>query len=127
MRRGQQGITLMGFVIVLIVLLCVAYFAMRVIPMYEEYYGISKALDAVVHDPAVNGASELKIQDMISRHFETGYVDSIGPKDVKIDRREAGVTLSVEYDVSKPLVYNLSLVGHFEKTASTIPGKSTGG
>ena len=125
MRRGQQGITLMGFVIVMIVLGFFAYLAMRMIPMFEEYYGISKALDAVVQDPAITTADEAKIRDMVSRHFETGYVDSITPKDIKITRRDKGIILSVVYDVSKPLAYNVNLVGHFEKVSSTIPGWTT--
>jgi hypothetical protein len=127
MRRGQQGVTLMGFVIVLIVLGFFAYMAMRLIPMYSEYSSISKALDATVQDPIINGADPRKIRDMISRHFETGYVDSVQPEDIDIKRTSDGVTLTVDYDASKPFIANLSLVGHFHHVASNIPGKAAGG
>lgn len=123
MRRGQSGISLMGFVIVLIVVGFFAYMAMRLIPMYSEYSSITKALDATVQDPAINSADVNKIRDMISRHFETSYVESIQPEDILIKRPpNGGVELSVKYDASKPFFYNISLVGHFEHTASNVPG-----
>ena len=42
MRRGQQGLTLIGFVMVLVVAGCVAYIAMRVVPMYLEYMQVKE-------------------------------------------------------------------------------------
>ncbi|HEY2347115.1 MAG TPA: DUF4845 domain-containing protein [Xanthomonadaceae bacterium] len=122
MRRAQQGITLMGFMIVLIIVGFFAYVAMRLVPMYTEYSSVSKALDEVAHDPKAAGADLYKIRDLIERHFDISYVDSIKPKDVQISRKDGGLTLSVQYDVTRPLFYNISLVGHFTKIASTIPG-----
>jgi len=127
MRRGQQGLTLMGFIVVLIVLGFFAYLAMRLIPMYTEYFQIVKAMDAVVKDPIAASADDHKVQDMISRHFEIGYVDSITPKDIKMKHEQNGLTLSVSYEVRKPLFYNIFIVGHFEKVLSTVPSKIDAG
>ncbi|MGH8337067.1 MAG: DUF4845 domain-containing protein [Gammaproteobacteria bacterium] len=123
MRGRQQGITLIGFIVVLVVLACFAYLAMRIIPMYSEYYGIVQALVGVSKEPGIATADERVIRDHISRHFEVGYVDSIGPDDIKLKRTENGLTMSVDYEVRKPLVYNLFILGHFEKTVNTGPAK----
>ncbi len=123
MRRGQQGLTLIGFVMVLAVLGCVAYFAMRIIPMYTEYSSIVQAMEGVIKEPGIATADEHTIRDHISRHFEIGYVDTVDYKDIKIKREQNGLTLSVVYEVRKPFVYNIFLVGHFEKTVSTGPVK----
>ena len=40
MQRKMMGITLIGFVIVLVVLGFFGYVAMRLIPAYTEYYGV---------------------------------------------------------------------------------------
>jgi Domain of unknown function (DUF4845) len=124
MRRAQQGITLMGFIIVLIVLGCFAYFAMKLIPMYSEYMSISQALDAVIKEPGIDGMPAGVIEDKISRHFEVSYVYTIQPKDVVIKREQNGITLTADYEVRKPLAYNIFLVGHFNKVVSTVPGKT---
>ena len=127
MRRGQQGLTLMGFVVVLIVLGMFGYLAMRLIPMYTEYYSIVQAMQGVIKEPGIGTADERLIRDHISRHFEVGYVYSVDPKDIKLKREQNGLTMSVDYEVRKPLFYNIFVLGHFEKTVSTVPGKTDSG
>lgn len=129
LRNRQQGLTLMGFVIVLIVVGFFAYMAMRIIPMYNEYWAICKALDEVAKDPTANNADEVKLRDMISRRFETGYVNSIDPmvkgypKGILIKRAADGLTISVKYDADAPFISNIHLVGHFEHSAGNAPSK----
>ncbi|MBS0457090.1 MAG: DUF4845 domain-containing protein [Proteobacteria bacterium] len=127
LQQAQRGITLMGFVIMLIVVGFFAYMVMRIVPMYSEYSSISKALDAVAKDPSANNADEVKIRDMISRHFETSYVNSVDPLvktypgGVVIQHTPNGLALSVNYDARVPFIYNIFLVGHFEHTAGAQP------
>ena len=66
---------------------------------------------------------------MISRRFETSYVDSIDPmvkgypKGILIKRTAEGLSISVKYDADKPFISNISLVGHFQHTATNVPSK----
>ena len=124
MRRGQQGITMIGFVIVLIVLGFFAYIAMRLIPMYTEYFSVVKAIKGVLAEPGIVAADDYKVRDLLSRRFDISYVDSIEPKDVKIIRNQGGLKLSVDYEVRKPVAYNIDLIGHFQKTAGAGTGKT---
>ena len=48
--RRQNGLTLIGFIIVLVVILFFAYAAMRVVPMYLEYHALIGAMDKLVDD-----------------------------------------------------------------------------
>ena len=43
-QRTQYGITLIGFAMVLIVVGFFAYAAMKLIPVYTEYFGVVKSL-----------------------------------------------------------------------------------
>jgi hypothetical protein len=124
MRRGQQGLTLIGFVVVLVVLGCVAYIAMRLIPAYTEYYSVVSALKAVAQDPGMSTADEYTIRNQFSRRFNISYIESISSKDVKIIRNSDGMKLSVDYEVRKPVVSNIDLIAHFEKTVTVGGGKS---
>lgn len=127
MRRAQQGITLIGFIMVLVVFGCVAYIAMRLIPMYTEYFSVVKALKGVSTESGIEMMDERKIRDLLSRHFDISYVESIQPKDVKIKRDQSGLTMSVDYEVRAPLAYNVFLLCHFENTVRTSPGKAGAG
>jgi Tfp pilus assembly major pilin PilA len=126
MRRGQQGITLLGFILILAVLGCFAYVAMKIIPMYNEYYAVVKALKATVSDPVAAGADKNKLQDMISRHFEVSYIQSIQPKDIKVAHTPTGdVSLTADYEVRNQIGNTqLYLVAHFVDTESTGSAKA---
>ena len=123
MRRGQQGLTLIGFAMVLIVAGCVAYLAMRVVPMYLEYMQVVKALEGVAQEPGIETMDPDRIHNLLGRRFNIGYVETINSKDVKILRDANGMRLSVNYEVRKPVVSNVDLIMHFEKT---VPVGSTG-
>jgi hypothetical protein len=115
----QKGITLIGFVFILIVLGFFAYLGMRIVPMYIEYFSVVKSIKHVASQPGIGTADETKIRDLLSREFDIGYVDSIKDKDVKIKRLQNAVELSVDYEVRKPGAYNIDLVGHFQKTVAS--------
>ena len=126
MRRGQQGLTLIGFVVVLAVLGCFAYLAMRLIPMYTEFYQIKKSITSTVKEPGVESWDSRGLEDRVSRHFEVGYVYSIQPKDVKRKIVNSHAVLSVDYEVRKPLFGNIDLVGHFVDSESASGTEALG-
>jgi hypothetical protein len=125
MRRGQQGLTLIGFIVVLVVLGCVAYIAMRLIPMYTEYYSVVNALKGVAQEPGIESMDPDRIHNLLGRRFNISYIDSIDHKDVKIIRDTNGMRLSVNYEVRKPVVANIDLIAHFEKTVIVGGGNSS--
>lgn len=124
MRRGQQGLTLISFVVVLVVAGCVAYLAMRVVPMYLEYFQVVKALEGEAQVPGVETMDPTKVNIDLGKRFNIGYVESIDHKDVKIVRDTNGMRFSVDYEVRKLLVSNIDLIGHFQKTV-TVGGKTS--
>ena len=125
MRRGQQGLTLLGFIIVLIVLGCFAYIAMLLVPMYTEYYQVVKSLKGLAQDPESATWDDDKIRDRLARRFDIGYVTSILPKDVKIKRLQSGFTLSVDYEVRKQIGGTaIYLLAHYADLESSSTAKS---
>ena len=49
--KRQSGITLIGFVIILIILAFFGYTAMKLVPPYIEYMGVVKAMNQVASEP----------------------------------------------------------------------------
>ena len=123
MRHRQHGLTLLGFLMVLVLLGCVAYIAMRLIPAYIEYYSVVNNIKGVAQEPGITTMDEGRIHNLIGRRFNISFVESIEPKDVRIIRDANGMRLSVNYEVRKPVVSNVDLIMHFEKT---VPVGSTG-
>jgi hypothetical protein len=120
MHRKTKGITLIGFVILLCVLGFFAYLAMRLIPMYTEYFGVVKAMEQVRQEAgAANKSLDELRRDLIFK-FNTQYVDetSVPPQAITLKRESGAATLRVSYEKRVPFMYNLDLVGSFDKSLS---------
>lgn len=115
MRKRQRGLTLIGFVIVLAVVGFFAYIGMQLFPVYGEYYSVVSAMKGVQSEPGVATMSPERIKDLLFRRFYISYVESVKPENVRVSRKE-GYTLTVKYEVRRPLIYNIDFVASFDKT-----------
>lgn len=116
MKRTQRGMTLIGFLMVLVVAGIFAYMAMKVVPMYIEYFAVKDAAEGVAQESGVTEMDATRIENLFFRRLDVSYADSVKRENVKIVRKDAGFVLTIDYEVRKPLVSNLDIVGHFELT-----------
>lgn len=116
MKRTQRGMTLIGFLMVLVVAGIFAYLAMKIVPMYIEYFAVKDAAEGVAQESGVTEMDATRIENLFFRRLDVSYADSVKPENVKIVRKDAGFVLTVDYEVRKPLVSNIDIIGHFELT-----------
>ena len=122
MKRTQRGITLLGFIIVLAVVGFFAYVGMKLFPMYSEYYSVKSALKGLASESGVAASDPARIQDLFFRRLYISYSENVKPKDVKIRRADNGWQIDVQYEVRRPLVGNLDVVGKFHATQTLTRG-----
>lgn len=125
MKRNQDGITLIGFIIVLAVVGIFIYVGMKVIPMYSEYYAVKQALKGMQDEPGIADNSPAKLEDLFFRRLYISYSENVKPSDVKIKRVGNGWQMDVNYEVRKPMIYNLDVVGKFS-ASEIMTGHSVG-
>ena len=113
MKRAQGGMALIGFLIVLAVVGLFAYIGMKLFPMYSEYYAVKQALKGLSAEPGIANTDPAKIQDLFFRRLYISYAEDVKPEHVKIERVDAGWKMTVSYEVRRPLIYNLDVVGKF--------------
>lgn len=116
--RSQKGLTLIGFGIVLVIVVFLAYTGMRVVPMYLEYHALLNALETVQRDPGAAELAPAQIRNKIINSLWVSYsTNNIRPEHIRISRSE-GVKIRVAYEVRKPWVGNLDIIGRFDKTVT---------
>jgi hypothetical protein len=123
-QRAQQGITLLGFAVVLCVVGFFAYAAMKLIPAYSEYFGVVKSMKSLQTEAGIENMPIDQIRAKLSIQFDLQYVDE---KDVPLSNvtllTENGQrSLHVAYDRDIPFIYNVDLLVHFEKTVDLSRG-----
>ena len=116
MKRKQGGLSLLGFLVVLAVVGFAAYIGMKLFPMYQEYYSVRTALKSLSNEPGVGDMDPSKIQDLFFRRLYINYSENVKPGNVKIERIDGGWNMKVNYEVRRPLVGNLDVVGKFDRT-----------
>lgn len=113
MKQKQRGITMLGFLMVLTLGIFFAYCAMKIVPMYIEYYSVKKMLTTISKNPEAAGGSKEKIRELFNRSLQIDYVKVITPDMLKIESTDGGVNLTVDYERRENLMANMDVVGKF--------------
>jgi hypothetical protein len=120
----QGGLTLIGFAVVLIVAGFFAYAAMKLIPVYTEYFGVVKSMKALQSQGDIEGATIEEIRKRLNVNFDLQYVDdrSIPEKNIQLITRDGQRKLRIFYDKDVPFLYNVDLLVHFDNTVDLARG-----
>ena len=118
MVRRQQGLTLMSFVIVLVVVAFFAVVVMKLFPMYSEYNNLKGVMNAFAAQPNSATMTPAQIHSDLNRRFNIAYIESVQKEHIKIRRTGRITELNIAYEVRKPLFFNLDIVGKFDNTVT---------
>lgn len=122
--KNQRGMTLIGWVIMLALIAFFVTLAMRLVPMYQEYYGVIQVMESMRTELKNNKLSKNQVALLLSKKFDTGYIKSVKQEDVEIlrGRNTAYVTkIVIDYEVRKPFLAHIDLIGHFQKEIDVEP------
>jgi Tfp pilus assembly major pilin PilA len=115
--KNQRGMTLIGWVIVLAIIAFFATLAMRLVPMYQEYYGVLQVMDTMKTELKNNNLSKNQAELLLIKKFDTGYIKSVKSKEnVEILRGKNTPYITkivIDYEVREPFMFHIDLVGHF--------------
>ena len=113
MKRTQSGLTLIGFIVILAVVGLFAYVGMKLAPMYSEFYSVKQAMKAISAEPGIANMAPREVMNRFFNRLNISYAESIKQENVKLERGERGWVMTVDYEVRRPLIANLDVVGKF--------------
>jgi len=115
--RKQRGVTMIGWVFLLVPMAIVLYAGIRLIPEYMNYYKVVTALkETATQLKSDEALSPAAIRSSISRRFDTGYIDEPAMDDILIAKQEDGWAMTADYEKVVPFMGNLSLLLAFKTT-----------
>lgn len=117
MTGKQRGITLLGFLMVLIVVGIFAFVAMRLFPVYSEFLSVRSDMQSVADEPGSSNRSLAEVRSQLEKRFYVSYVENVNLKEhLKLERTGNVQKMTIAYEVRKPLAYNLDFVAKFDHT-----------
>jgi Domain of unknown function (DUF4845) len=116
--RRQNGVTLMGFLMLAVVMVFVALLLFKIGPPYVEYMSIQSNLRAIANDPEGRAGVRRVVEDLFDRRSAIENISSVKATDIIITQTGSGHVLSFEYVVCVPLVFNIRACMDYNPTSS---------
>ena len=111
-QQQQRGLTLIGFILLITLIGAAGIVAFRTIPIYSEFFTIKRILKEInVENPET---TPLQIRNQFDLKSSADYVYGIKSRDLDIGKENGRIIVSVRYQKTVPLVYNVSLLFDFE-------------
>jgi hypothetical protein len=117
MHSKQRGVTLIGWIFLLIPIAILGYAGLRLAPVYLNYMKVSRSLNQVASElHAADAPSLALVRQTLEKHLDVESVDYPGIKDFEIRRDGSVWNVQTTYEETAPLFSNISLVVSFDKS-----------
>ena len=113
LKQRQQGMTLIGILLIAILVGFVALIGLRLIPIYLESFKVSSAISSLSREPGIGTKSPLEIKKLFGRRLDIDDVESVGSEDLVVERGPGVLYISIEYQIQRPVMGNLDVLATF--------------
>lgn len=113
--RKQKGISLMGLIFALFVVVVLALFGMKVLPAYLEYATAKGTIEAIARDPGAN--TPQAVRNAFDARAQIDNITAIKPADLEITKEGNQMVIGFAYRKEVQLFNNVGL--YFDFAANT--------
>lgn len=113
--KRQNGMTAIGWMIVLALIGFFVLITLRVAPAYMEYYKIVSTLESLEEETGWSEVTPQAIRRLIERRFDISYVHSLTPRQVSIKPVGAYYNITAKYEAREHLFGNVYVLMKFNK------------
>jgi hypothetical protein len=126
--QKQQGMTLIGMLLSVAVLVMAAVVVMRLVPVYIQHYEIVQSIKSLNTVPvsSLSGdplADVEALRSSLNKHLEINGVDYLKNNEVIFTPNgEHRFQVRLKYQAIRFLAYNISLLVNFDNTYEVVAG-----
>ena len=113
----QRGISVIGFMLILVAVGFISLIAIRVIPVYLNAFKVAQISKRIQGERSLIDGGIPAIRKTIERRMDIEQVSDVTMKDVKIKKTTDGFHVLIAYEDRFPLLGNLEGIASFEWTA----------
>jgi hypothetical protein len=110
--RNQRGLSLLGFIFILVMVLFFTYIGIKLVPIYLNHWSLMSEVRAVASEPGSANKPPNTLRRELQRRFNVSYVEYVEPRHIEIERGEE-LRIVVRYDVEQHLIGNIDAVIRF--------------
>lgn len=115
-HKSQKGMTAIGWLLVLAVVVIFALVGIKLIPVYIDGYKIASSMESLTNDRDIIGKNPAEIKRSLLKRLDINMIYDIKAEDISIERDGNGYSVEIDYEPRVPLFGNLYFVVDFDKT-----------
>ena len=116
-RKSQSGLSLVSVLLVGGAMAAIVVVGLKLIPVVNEYYGIKRALTAVVGASNPQTATVSELRNAFAKRVTVDDITSVTPADIDITKENGRIVMSVDYARKVPLYGRVSLLIEFSASS----------
>lgn len=117
--RNQRGVTMIGWVIILSLIIGGALLIMKIGPIYQRHFSVKSSIGAVARKAGIANEPPAKIVEFVMKQFDINNIYDFDKSDIKVQKTRGGVEIRAEYEVRKNIVGNLDVIVSFDEAVES--------
>lgn len=114
--KHQQGVTGLGWLIILGLIAFFVSIGLKLFPIYVEYFNVKSSLASLEKTSGVSRMSKLEVRSLLMKKLNINDIKNVKKKNIKVNKRSGAVIVNIDYTVTTPLVGPLSLIAEFNES-----------
>lgn len=110
----QQGMTFMGFVLIMTLIGFFVLIGLKLAPVYLDHYKVLSVLKSLENDKDLPSRSRDEILGTFEKRWDIDMIDSVTRDNVVITKDVHRIKIQIAYDVTKPILGNVDALIHFD-------------
>lgn len=123
LRASQQGLGMLGWLIVLAIASFALTCFLKVGPLYLDYWQVKTALDEVVADDKLVRLPRSELVAAIGKRLDVNRIEVIKARDIRFEETRDGRVMDASYEQRVELIANIDVVVRFDQLRYELPAR----
>lgn len=120
-KTAQTGMGMLPTLVVVGVVIVFATIAVKLMPIYVDYWTLTRILNDVVEEERSDDPTPAGIRNALSNRFITNRIEAVSLRDIKISSDKKGVVIDARYEKRTPIMFNIDAVVRFDEAVFVVP------
>lgn len=117
----MQGLSLIGWALLIFLIVFVAATALKVVPVYMDNFAMKKLIQHAADSGELSGLSKREVKGFLNSRFQINSLYDASADNYDISRDANGaLTINANYEKKVPYFYNIDLVFTFDNMVFDI-------
>lgn len=119
-KNRQQGMTTIGWMMVIALIAFFAVLSMRAFPIYMEGFKVKGALHSLKEQAGITQKTKGEIIKLLFNRFDIDDITHVTRDDIFIEKNNGVLTVTIDFEIRNHVMGNMDMVGVFHEEVTVV-------